>query len=141
MEVNMKLSLITGVAILLGLLFIACDGEEEDGGEGIVLRNDSGVFITLEPGEEFDVVLEANPSTGYRWEIDPEIDGVELVEVVGEPSFVSQSDLPGSGGKTTFTFSALEEGSGFLKLKFWRSFEPEAEPLRYFEVHIAIEAD
>lgn len=137
----MKLSLITGVAILLGLLSIACDGEAEDGGEGIVLRNDSGVFITLEPGEEFDIVLEANPSTGYRWEIDPEIDGTALVEVVGEPSFVSQSDLPGSGGKTTFTFRALEEGSGLLKLKFWRSFEPEAEPLRYFEVHIIIEAD
>jgi inhibitor of cysteine peptidase len=125
-----------GLLTLLGFSTAACQDDER-----IVLRNDSGVFITLQSGEEFDVVLEANPSTGYRWEIDPEASGAALVEMVGEPAYSSESDLPGSGGKTTFTFRALEEGSGLLRLRFWRSFEPDAGPLRVFEVNITVDEE
>ncbi len=106
-----------------------------------MLRNDSGGFITLQPDEEFDVVVGANASTGYRWEIDSEASGASLVEMVGEPTFSSKSDLPGSGGKTTFTFRTLEQGNGLLRLRFWRSFEPNADPLRTFEANIAIDEE
>jgi inhibitor of cysteine peptidase len=122
------------VLVLLGTLIAACGGDDR-----IVLRDDSGASISVEPGHEFQVVLEANPSTGYLWEIDPEAPGAAVIEVVGEPAFTARSDLPGSGGKTTFTFRALEQGSGLLRLRYWRPFEPDADPLRTFEVNVLVE--
>lgn len=122
------------IFVLVGLMLAACD-------DGITLRNDSGEFITLGENDEFQIVLEANPSTGYQWEIDPDASGAGVVEQVGEPAFESESDTPGSGGKQTFSFKATGDGSALLRLRYWRSFEPDATPLRMFEVNVTVETE
>lgn len=129
------------IVVLLGLMLAACDDEDGDDANGIVLQNDSGAFITLAVKDEFKIVLEANPSTGYQWEIDPDASGTGVVDPVGEASFESESDLPGSGGKQTFTFEATGDGSVLLRLRYWRSFEPDATPLRMFEVNVTVETE
>lgn len=122
------------IVVLVGLMLAACD-------DGITLRNDSGAFITLGENDEFQVVLEANPSTGYQWEIDPDASDTGVVAQVGEAAFESESDMPGSGGKQTFTFKATGDGSALLRLRYWRSFEPDATPLRTFDVSVTVEME
>lgn len=127
------------VAFLIGLMLAACD-EEDDHTNGVVLRNDSGAYIVIGAGDEVTIILQANPSTGYQWEIDPAANGAEVVDQVGEAPFEAATDKPGSGGKQTFTFKASAEGSALLRLKYWRSFEPDTAPLRTFEVNVTVEA-
>lgn len=106
-----------------------------------VLRGDSGASITLKRGEGFDVTLVDNPSTGYAWEIDPESDVAQLIELQGEPVYRPGLSVPGASGTVTFTFRAIADGSGLLKLRFWRSFEPAVPPLRTFEVNITVQPE
>jgi len=118
--------------------FELVSGALSEVGAGAVLRGDSGASLTLAVGETFQLVLEANPSTGYAWDIDPAADAADVIEQVGDPAFEASSSLPGAGGQTTFTFRATGEGAALLRLRYRRSFEPTVAPLRTFEVNITV---
>ena len=54
-------------------------------------------LILAGPGETFDLVLPSNSSTGYHWEIIPELD-VNIVEFVEQDYISEEPVMPGSGG-------------------------------------------
>ena len=95
-------------------------------------EQDNGGTVTLEVGQQLDISLVANPTTGYQWEI-AEGDSAVLKQV-GEPVYTTDSTAPGSGGTMTFHFVAATPGQTTLKLIYHRTFEKDTPPLKTFEI-------
>jgi len=85
-------------------------------------------------GEEFTIRLEANATTGYRWEVQYDEEYLELTdqdyEVEASPGIV------GAGGQETFTFRALAIGKTEITFSYSRSWEEEILKTRTFEVTV-----
>jgi inhibitor of cysteine peptidase len=97
---------------------------------------DSGSTQIMEVGQELDVTLKANPTTGYQWAVDGLIP--TQLTMPGQPKFTAASSAIGSGGKQVWTLVAKYAGSGTLKLKYWRSFEATTPPIETFEVNVDV---
>ena len=75
-------------------------------------------LITVKAGETFDLVLPSNPSTGYHWEIIPELD--EMIVQFASRDFVAELPvMPGSGGMDVWTFRAVNAGDTTIVLGYY----------------------
>lgn len=93
-------------------------------------------LITVTPGETFDIVLPSNSSTGYRWDILPELD-VNLLELVGQNYLAEQPVLPGSGGVDIWIFRAVNPGDTTIALGYYPpGNETDPEETVTFSVHV-----
>lgn len=97
---------------------------------------ESGTTQDLQTGQELRVALDANPTTGYQWDVVGETP--VLIERSGEPRFTPASDALGAGGTQVWTFVAVSAGEGTLKMKYWRSFEPTVPALAEFRVLLRV---
>ena len=93
---------------------------------------DNGSTITLEVGQQLDISLVANPTTGYQWEVASGDSAV--LKQMGEPEYKADSAALGSGGTMTFHFVAVAPGQTTLKLIYHRTFEKDTPPLKAFEI-------
>src|SRR5512147_1167023 len=59
--------------------------------------------LAAKPGQTFDIVLPANSSTGYRWQITSNLD-TNLLQTAGQNYMAQQPVMPGSGGVEIWTF-------------------------------------
>jgi inhibitor of cysteine peptidase len=75
-------------------------------------------LIAVTASETFDLVLPSNPSTGYHWEIVPELDE-NLVEFVAQDYIAEEPIMPGSGGVDMWTFRALNTGDTTIVLGYY----------------------
>jgi inhibitor of cysteine peptidase len=104
---------------------------------------DNGKSYTVKVGDTISVVLAGNPTTGYLWESAMAEEVSPLLTLNGgEATYTPDNvgtNVVGSGGKYTFIFTAAAAGQVELKLKYWRSFEAQAEPLQTFGVTITIQ--
>jgi inhibitor of cysteine peptidase len=97
---------------------------------------DTGSSVQLRQGQDLEVTLQGNPTTGYTWEVLP---GAEtILEQQGEPKYEAESNLLGAGGSFTFTFKAVTEGETSLRLIYHRTFEPGVAPLQTFEAKVVV---
>lgn len=81
-------------------------------------------LIEIKNGDNFSIVLETNPTTGYEWQVDFDSVYLELVEQKYAPD---SPELIGSGGKETFKFLAKKSGTieiTFSYLRLWEEKEP-----------------
>ncbi|MGD0816964.1 MAG: protease inhibitor I42 family protein [Methanomassiliicoccales archaeon] len=79
-------------------------------------------------GEKFDISLEENPTTGYVWEATYDKSYIGLLKKIHQRT----TDAIGGGGRTLFTFVALQEGNTVLRLRLVRPWEgKEIETLDY----------
>ena len=104
-----------------GILEIKHSEEKTDGVEVQI--------IETKKGDEFSVVLETNPTTGYQWEIDFDSDYIQLVDREYLPT---APELIGSGGQETFNFLALKSGETemiFSYLRIWENEPPIEEKI------------
>ena len=98
---------------------------------------DNGNQITLQKGQTLTVKLEANPTTGYTWEmVEPE---GAILRQVGEPEFNADSDLLGAPGTLTLRFEAVQAGQIELRLVYHRPWETGVEPLETFTVQVTVQ--
>ena len=140
---------VTAVALIValtGLALTGCDSDTEptDDVQGIALtESDDGASFAVAVGDAVTVTLAGNPTTGYTWESDMSEEDASLLSMVGdEPAYTPDDvdpEVAGSGGVYTFTFEAVASGQVELKLKYWRSFEPETEPIQTFSADLTIE--
>jgi inhibitor of cysteine peptidase len=102
-------------------------------------ERDSGSSVSIGVGQKLNVVLDSNPTTGYRWAIDstPSACLAQAGESTYAPTPVS-AGVTGSGGKETWVFEGQAAGQTSLKLKYWRSFEPTVAPVSVFEVTVRV---
>lgn len=80
----------------------------------VLLPKDSDGIVNVTLGRRVEIRLPANPSTGYRWDIDRIDAGVLVLD--GAPEFVPDANLPGGAGTTVFRFRAARVGNGMLRL-------------------------
>jgi len=99
-------------------------------GESMKLsENDSGKTVEITVGDELDVTLQANPTTGYVWEVSS-IDSSILQS--NKADFVANDSAIGAGGLEIIKFHTLATGKSELKLIFHRPFEQDTPPLKTF---------
>jgi inhibitor of cysteine peptidase len=93
---------------------------------------DNGSTVQLAPGDVLEVTLEANPSTGFTWEVSPEPTNVNQMS---EPGFVPGGGL-GAPGKMIFDFESIALGTGQLTLIYHQPFRPDVPPAQTFPVTV-----
>jgi inhibitor of cysteine peptidase len=110
-----KIYLLLSVAMLsLGCLTLSPTAEPtfEPASDTFAIT-DPATPIEVQAGETFDIVLAANPSTGYHWEIVGELSGVEFVS---SDYKADEPVMPGSGGVDVWTFKAVAAGQTEITL-------------------------
>jgi predicted secreted protein len=88
--------------------------------------------ITVKKGQEFTIILESNPSTGYQWIPTFNTSIINLVSHNFEPS----TKLMGSPGTDTFKFKATNQGTEPLKMIYKRSWEKEFVKEKVFKINV-----
>jgi inhibitor of cysteine peptidase len=126
------------MAAILATALAACGGGDDDGdGRLVVEAEDAGADVIVEVGDEFEIRLDSNPTTGYAWQVVAAPDGVELVAATFEEP---DTDLVGAGGIETFVFVGATEGSGELRLEYVRSFDDPPVPAEVVQYQVQVSA-
>lgn len=93
--------------------------------------------VGLEVGDILEVVLPANRSTGYDWEVG--FYNQSVLEPYGEPEFSSNSANLGAEESEKLHFEAIGEGETQLILVYQRPFENEDVEQQIFEIKVVVE--
>lgn len=104
----------------------------------IIGNADNGKAIQVHVDDEIHIVLDSNPTTGYRWTIEK---SDETLLTLKQDQFSASSSLMGSSGTQMFTFVAKSSGMVHLHFKYWRVFVGEKSVTRRFTVIIPIQAE
>jgi len=134
----MTLMKIISVCIALLVIFMglsACKG----GKEMKIYADDNGREIVCRPGDVILLSLEANPTTGYDWEIIEPLDSTVIQ--IGEREFSQSSTdkkLVGAGGVDRWRIKAVQRGRVHLELVYRRPWEKTAEPIDRFSLDIVV---
>ena len=94
-------------------------------------------LITAKASETFELVVPSNSSTGYHWDILPELD-MNIVEFVGQDYIPEQPVMPGSGGVDVWTFRAVSEGETTIALGYYPP-DNESDPEETVTFSIQVE--
>jgi len=94
--------------------------------------------IKVAKNSEFQVLLDANPTTGYSWQIVSYDSAV--IKKKTEKYLPSHEDrkIVGSGGQQLFKFKTLAVGTTELQMIYQRSWERAAEDATHFRVQIIV---
>jgi inhibitor of cysteine peptidase len=98
--------------------------------------DDNGEEITLQKGQILTIKLEANPTTGYSWEIVPSDNAI--LSQTGDPEFEADSELLGARATQTLRFEAVESGRMELRLVYHRPWETGVQPFQTFSVLVTV---
>ena len=135
-----KLMLVSVVMLLVAGCSLVVRAGGGSGGEGQVLYlADDGRTIELAMGQTLVLELDANPTTGYSWQVAESAAGI--LEQVGEPTFkraATDAATVGAGGVQVYTFRAAESGEGLLELVYHRLWGEDVDPLNIFTVKVVV---
>ena len=93
-----------------------------------------GTRVTLARGAEVKVILDANASTGFQWQLAG--DAAPQLAAIGTRVYVSRGDprAMGTGGINVFRFRGEQPGQATLQFEYrrpWESGVPAAKTVRY----------
>lgn len=100
--------------------------------------NDDGRTVNLTTGDQFQVALGGNPTTGYAWTVNISDEGI--VAALDEPRYEPDPESAGqvgAGGVYTWRFTAIREGSTRVNFAYARSFE-DRPPLETCTITIRV---
>ena len=93
--------------------------------------------IVLDRGQTLVVTLEANVTTGYRWEVAN--GSAPVLATLGTPDYtVPVSAQPGAAGDMTFRFRGDATGTTTLELVYRRPFEPDVAPAKTLRYDVTV---
>jgi inhibitor of cysteine peptidase len=105
--------------------------------EVVLGETDSGRQVETAAGSRVLVRLPENPSTGYRWQLEPfKGDAVRLES--DDYQHMPSASVPGAGGVRIFTFLAQSPGTVLLRLRLKRPWESKAADAKTFEVTVQV---
>ena len=132
---NNRFSLIALLTLLVALtVATGCSPQQQEVKATI---DDDGREMQLKKGQTLVVTLEANPTTGYSWEVAEPFDE-QVLRQAGEPEFKQESDLIGAGGVQILRFEAVNAGQITLTLAYRRSWEKDVEPLDTYSIQVVV---
>ena len=106
------------VVAILTVVAAACS-------QGLALTvDDDGDRVSLTPGDEIQVTLAGNATTGFSWELveyDPAV-----ITSLGEPTYEEgDGELVGAGGEWTWTLRVVAAGESPVRFVYHRAWEDE----------------
>lgn len=104
--------------VFIAFLLAAC---------GSLQVNDPAQSIETAPGKDFNIVLEANPTTGYHWELVETPDSA-IVEFISREYNADEPAAVGSGGLDVWTFHANAAGEAHITLGYYPPTNDPVEP-------------
>lgn len=119
------------VVILASFTMTACGGKTQT-----VTEKDNGQTVTVNNGDKLIVKLDGNPTTGYTWQL-ADYD-TSILESAGEPDYKADSLMIGSGGRYTYTFTALKPGEVTLQFNYLRTWEKDTAPAETYSVTVVV---
>jgi predicted secreted protein len=105
----------------------------------IINPKDNTKNVNLSIGQNIIVRLDANPSTGYRWEI---VDNDEDLLPLISRDYQQREAAPGMvgvGGIESLTFKAIKKGQLTLKLQYTRAMPNPDDTVEQYEMKVIIE--
>ena len=105
----------------------------------IVVNKNTEVEIIVRVGDVFTIEIPSNPTTGYEWFMEEEIEKISFLD--GDPfGQIIVNDEMGFGapGIQRFTFAADNEGSEIINLLYRRIWKPD-DLLAIYQVRVIIE--
>lgn len=103
----------------------------EEGRSGLPVSSDPAKLVEAKVGEEFVIVLDSNPTTGYGWRIAGKLDEsmIKVVEI-GHQRAKADPGLVGMGGKDVWTLQGLREGETAVPFEYVRPWEKDVPPVK-----------
>lgn len=93
-------------------------------------------IIKMKTGDNLEIILEGNPTTGYIWE---KVEGDNtILSQQGDYEYIPTKLLAGSGGKFVFTFLGAAAGKTKLHFIYHRTFEKNVSPVKLYEVIVIV---
>ena len=94
----------------------------------VIIEADATAPVVMQPGEDFFIAMQSNPSTGYSW-TQKVADDVILTYEGNVKQNPSQA-MPGAPGQQLFIYHANRTGSTTITFSYSRPFEPDTAPQR-----------
>jgi inhibitor of cysteine peptidase len=124
-----------GTWLLLLTLLASCGG---DATNMVLDASDSGSEILVATGDQFQVELESNPSTGYSWNLDLE-SATSIVTLRSSDYSAEVTEQVGAPGVETFVFEATGPGATIIRLEYIRPFDELPIPERVVEFIVRVD--
>jgi inhibitor of cysteine peptidase len=103
-------------------------------------EKDLGQSVELAVGSTVKVVLDSNPSTGYRWDV-AAVDA-KVLRTAGESSSTHESGgpapMPGTPEKAILSFQAVAPGQTTLQLAYHQPWMKDVPPAKTFSVNFTV---
>jgi inhibitor of cysteine peptidase len=138
------------VAVVLVLIIVGaamasagCGSQASANGGPVKLTDaDNGKAITVKVGDDIQVILTGNPTTGYSWTATLSDKDKAVLQQQGDPVYAQGNANPsvvGAGGAFTFTFKAAAKGQVVLKFDYARPWETGVAPIQTYTATITVE--
>ena len=109
--------------LLVSISLTAC------GGDALAAKvTDAQQPIMVGVGKEFTIILEANPTTGYHWEVMGELDQDVVEFIKTDYTSTSEPNLVGGGGLDIWTFKAVNAGETRVTLGYYPPSNDPVDP-------------
>ena len=97
------------VLVVAALALTACGGKPTEAPVPQLEISDPGKSIEVAAGNEFKIVIESNPSTGYHWELIGNLDD-RVIQFISKDFRADEPVALGSGGSDVWVFRAVAAG-------------------------------
>lgn len=102
--------------LLAALSLTACGGKDTE--PSVIEISDAGKTIEVVAGNEFKIIINSNPSTGYHWELVGDLDE-SIIQFVSKEYRADEPVMPGSGGVDVWIFRAVSAGETAIMLGYY----------------------
>ncbi|MCP4580759.1 MAG: protease inhibitor I42 family protein [candidate division Zixibacteria bacterium] len=99
---------------------------------------DDGGNVRLEADRILSIDLDANPSTGYRWEITEIDEEVLAIESRDYKQRDAEPGMVGVGGTLTLNFKTIAAGKTILKMVYTRPQSGDDDVAKSFSVNVDV---
>lgn len=105
----MKYNKSTGLSLFIFFLLLLC----------LPMQNQAGETVQVYVGNDFSIVLESNPTTGYSWQLSS-LPEKELISFINSYFETKESAAVGASGRQVWVFKALKAGKATIHFKYVR---------------------
>ena len=130
---GLGLLLVAAVAVGCGSDSSSDSGSGEGGGGKVYTTSPVDVKVD----DQFTISLEANPSTGYSWELTGPLDDKVVVEL-GSDHQAGEGTGVGVPGQQLFRFQAVGKGTATIGLQYVRPWETGVAPAKTSEFTVNV---
>lgn len=89
-------------------------------------ENKNNSIVALRVGDQIEISLPGNPTTGYEWKIRA-VDW-KILEPLSEPDYAPEGEALGAGGRYTLRLKAIATGESLVEMVYRRPFNAQEIP-------------